>query len=562
MSRVHVYSVSVVSAVLSLSVRSEAQVTTLTCSAVGGGHCLGVTSSVATGAGGSSVYGTDTTGSQSNVSAVYGTSQYNVGVDGNSATGTGVLGTVTGGTGYTSGVHGTGNWYGVRGDSLPAVSGCVSAPSGGVGVYGTSQSAPGVWGASCSSVGVTGYSSTQYGVNGWSGTSDGVYGNANGTGYGVHGSSAGGAGVYGTSTSTAATSAGVSGFTLGTSYAPGVLGITASTAPGAAGVLGKVQSGTYSGVGVEGQTTNGKGVYGQDLGNGYGVYGESSTQSGVYGHCVMGGAPGVQGSAGPGNNGVGVQGDSTNGYAVIGWETGSGVGTYGYSAGGYGLFGLAGSTTSHQGSVAATGVYAEGNGYASFGVNARTMGSDAYSAAINATSGGGASWAGYFNGNVGVSGEIFVGSCSGCTSDLRLKKDVEPLTGARALDQVLRLHGVTFGWKDPSAHEDHKGTQTGFIAQDVEKVFPEWVKQDGYTGPDGTKYRTLELRQIEALEVEAIRALKEKNDALEARLRALETERTMQHAGFTRESLWTMGGMALLCALVASRRRSQPSTRA
>jgi hypothetical protein len=60
------------------------------------------------------------------------------------------------------------------------------------------------------------------------------------------------------------------------------------------------------------------------------------------------------------------------------------------------------------------------------------------------------------------------------------------------------------------------------VAQDVEKFFPNWVKQDGYTAPDGQKYKTLELHQIEELEVESIRALKAEDDSLTARVKALE----------------------------------------
>ena len=67
------------------------------------------------------------------------------------------------------------------------------------------------------------------------------------------------------------------------------------------------------------------------------------------------------------------------------------------------------------------------------------------------------------------------------------------------------------------------GKQIGFIAQDVEKVFPQWVEKDG----EG--YKTLTLRGFEALAVESIRELKKENDSLkeankqlESRLKALE----------------------------------------
>jgi polyhydroxyalkanoate synthesis regulator phasin len=123
---------------------------------------------------------------------------------------------------------------------------------------------------------------------------------------------------------------------------------------------------------------------------------------------------------------------------------------------------------------------------------------------------------------VTVTGEITVGSCSGCTSDIRLKKDVKPLKGA--IDQLLALKGVTFEWKNPEEHEGHSGTQTGFIAQDVQKLFPEWVKDGGYTAPDGQKYKTLDTRQIEALEVESIRTLRSDNEKQQAQISELQEQ--------------------------------------
>src|SRR5687768_5367909 len=58
-------------------------------------------------------------------------------------------------------------------------------------------------------------------------------------------------------------------------------------------------------------------------------------------------------------------------------------------------------------------------------------------------------------------------------SDVRLKRNVSTLEGS--LDKLLKLRGVTFEWKDPAKHVGRFGVQTGFIAQEVEKVFPDWV---------------------------------------------------------------------------------------
>jgi hypothetical protein len=79
------------------------------------------------------------------------------------------------------------------------------------------------------------------------------------------------------------------------------------------------------------------------------------------------------------------------------------------------------------------------------------------------------------------------------TSDARLKKNVHDITGA--LETVLSLRGVTFEYSDPAK----PGLRRGFIAQEVEKVLPEWVEN----GADG--YKRLTLSGFEALAVEALR---------------------------------------------------------
>src|SRR6185436_12741 len=114
----------------------------------------------------------------------------------------------------------------------------------------------------------------------------------------------------------------------------------------------------------------------------------------------------------------------------------------------------------------------------------------------------------FANGNLGVSGIPY---CAGCTtftnnSDVRLKKNVQPLVGA--LDRLMQLRGVIFEWKDPSEHGNLTGTQRGFIAQEVERVLPEWV------GVDDKGFKTLSTRGLEAMLVESLRTLKQQNDQL------------------------------------------------
>jgi hypothetical protein len=89
-------------------------------------------------------------------------------------------------------------------------------------------------------------------------------------------------------------------------------------------------------------------------------------------------------------------------------------------------------------------------------------------------------------------------------SDERLKKNIHPLAGV--LDKLLELHGVSFEFKEPEKIQEPSGERIGMIAQDVEKVFPDWVS----TGADG--YKRLTFRGFEALTVEALRQLREEKD--------------------------------------------------
>jgi trimeric autotransporter adhesin len=89
-------------------------------------------------------------------------------------------------------------------------------------------------------------------------------------------------------------------------------------------------------------------------------------------------------------------------------------------------------------------------------------------------------------------------------SDARLKKNVEELNNV--LDYYLMLQGVSYEWIDSHGRA---GRHLGMIAQDVESIFPQWVRDDA----DG--YKALSYEGFEALTVEAVRELAEQNLALQ-----------------------------------------------
>ena len=108
----------------------------------------------------------------------------------------------------------------------------------------------------------------------------------------------------------------------------------------------------------------------------------------------------------------------------------------------------------------------------------------------------------FIGGNLSVSGSAAKpgGGSWSSASDLRLKRQIEPLTGA--LEKLLQLRGVCFEWVEPEKMGNQHGLQRGLIAQEVESVFPEWIS----AGADG--YKLLTTIGFEALMIEALRELK------------------------------------------------------
>ena len=63
----------------------------------------------------------------------------------------------------------------------------------------------------------------------------------------------------------------------------------------------------------------------------------------------------------------------------------------------------------------------------------------------------------------------------GSPSDIRLKENIKPIESA--LDKVSKLQGVTFDWKESDSILNIK-EDIGFIAQDVQKIIPELVREN------------------------------------------------------------------------------------
>jgi len=110
------------------------------------------------------------------------------------------------------------------------------------------------------------------------------------------------------------------------------------------------------------------------------------------------------------------------------------------------------------------------------------------------------------NGDLIVLGNI---TAYGSPSDIRYKENINAL--GKCLDKLIQIRGVSFTWKQET--DSHKITQLtddiGFIAQEVQQVFPEIVRGD----LDGML--SIRDRSLIAIMVEAIKEQNQRIDILQ-----------------------------------------------
>ena len=102
------------------------------------------------------------------------------------------------------------------------------------------------------------------------------------------------------------------------------------------------------------------------------------------------------------------------------------------------------------------------------------------------------------------------------SSDYRLKENIAPMTGALA--NVARLKPVTYKWKSTGSDGE------GFIAHELAEVCPHAVtnEKDAVDENGNPKYQAIDTSFLVATLTAAIQELSAKNDALTARIEALE----------------------------------------
>ena len=128
-------------------------------------------------------------------------------------------------------------------------------------------------------------------------------------------------------------------------------------------------------------------------------------------------------------------------------------------------------------------------------------------------------------------------------SDQRLKKNIQAIPNA--MEKIVALRGVAYEWNDlglarkvrnveqdirsesgteednrkiwdaekEKIYKTHSGIRRGFIAQEIEDIFPEWVKED----EDG--YKTINTDELCAFLVQGIKELKTEKDKEIAQLK-------------------------------------------
>jgi hypothetical protein len=284
-----------------------------------------------------------------------------------------------------------------------------------------------------------------------------------------------------------------------------VMGIVNTQSAIGWGVFGETRSNHISSAGVYGLATsstgNTKGVWGRSLSpDGTGVRGEatasSGANSGVFGVSLSASGRGVYGGA----------------YAT----SGTNFGVYGESLSpdGRAVYGLARATTGWNFGVAGESRSPSGLGgwFGSAGKKgARVVGQGHIFRE---------DWPSNWQGGL----ETWDIVCAGirydaleARSDIRLKRDIQSLDASSELQRLLSLRPVSYYWRDERLPQT---LQYGFIAQELQQVFPELVSE----GEDAQKTLAVNYQALIPLLVNALQVQQEQIRQQEARIQKLEAE--------------------------------------
>tara|TARA_Y100001938_G_scaffold42217_1_gene58142 strand:- start:377 stop:1411 length:1035 start_codon:yes stop_codon:yes gene_type:complete len=111
------------------------------------------------------------------------------------------------------------------------------------------------------------------------------------------------------------------------------------------------------------------------------------------------------------------------------------------------------------------------------------------------------------DGDLHADGDVIAFSTT--VSDVALKSNIKPITNA--LDKIDMIKGYTF-----TRHNGRSGA--GILAQELEKVLPEAVREKKLSLVDGNTYKTVEYDAIHGLLIQAIKELKDDNKELKSEI--------------------------------------------
>ena len=283
-------------------------------------------------------------------------------------------------------------------------------------------------------------------------------------------------------------------------------------------------------------------------------------------------------SINPSSSGNGILfNDPVNGYMAFGAKSGSGIAMlientsssnsspaiYGYNSGpGYGVYGYTGGNSSASDPFGVAGVYGY-NGSTGYGVGGYcNSGSGVFGYSANyvgvwGSTGNSSSYAGFFAGNVFSTGS-YLGS------DQKLKQNIQDFTSA--MDIINQLHPKKYNYRQDGTYKLMNlpgGTHFGLIAQDVEKVLPNLVKeskfQSSYATPAGkvntdgklnassaTKSETIDFKAVNYMElipimIKGMQELKSTVDAQQQKIQELQNTIANLKSGNAASSVTSSG---------------------
>ncbi|MBO4361629.1 MAG: tail fiber domain-containing protein [Paludibacteraceae bacterium] len=242
----------------------------------------------------------------------------------------------------------------------------------------------------------------------------------------------------------------------------------------------------------------GSAAEGNNTGNQYGIYSSLVYGTNNYGRTAIYGY-----AHGFGGYSIGVKGES----ALLSTN-------YSYAVSTCGVYGIAGNGSTGK-NYGVYGTLREGN---SNGAGVCGM-KDETTPALTSR------YAGYFQGQTRVNGTMYATSTS-LTSDARLKTNITEIK-ADAISKVKELHPVQFQWQQVedviiedtvtikvphfSSDTDFKREHYGLIAQDVQKLFPQLVDEDG------AGYLSVNYVELIPLLIQAVQELSAEVEELKAR---------------------------------------------